>query len=756
MQESNWSVRWKIAMDPRIKALKSTTFRTRRLTRRRIAQIQETVQLLPKNSRRELARTICEHFGWRTPGGGYSEQSALRVLEDLEAVGILKLPPKLKRGGPRGRAVHTPRSDPGPEVSCDLRELGPLSLERVFEREAAEEWTELVDRHHYLGYASPIGQYMRYFIVDASGRRLGCLMFEASGALACRDAWVGWTERQRDAGLNLVARNSRFLVFPWVRVKNLASRSLALAARRLADDWEERWGARPVLAETFVDPEKFDASCYRAANWEMIGRSSGSGSKTPKDVYALPLAPGWRAILKGERKPPKRKQTLDLPPERAEAAAATWQKIVDAVGRLAAEQDREWMRRRRVLDTLLVILFTFRLVLSQGDKGYETVLAELWEQCRKAGIELPQSKPVAASSICRARAKVDESLFVQLNREIVRHAGAGELWNGRRIHAVDGMKVNLPRQLADEGYAIPGGAHYPQGLVSCLYRLDSKMPIDFSLTASTNERLAALAHFDALEPDDVVVFDRGYFSYELLYDLVGRGAHPVFRIQRNSVPAFDRFRDGDRDDATVVVEPGEDALRDLRRKHPGREFGPLRVRLVRYEAGGSEYCLATTLADADRYGVADLSDLYHGRWSIEELYKISKNFIAVDEFHARSERGVRQEAYAHFALIAATRSLAKEGDDLLALMREKGKPRQTVNFKHALALVAANLEELLLAGAVFAAEAAARAAEWILRARSRLRPGRSYPRVSKKPASKWARRRGKKPKVPKAGATQPS
>ena len=182
-------------------------------------------------------------------------------------------------------------------------------------------------------------------------------------------------------------------------------------------------------------------------------------------------------------------------------------------------------------------------------------------------------------------------------------------------------------------------------------------------------------------------------------------AHPVFRIQRNSAPAFDRSGDGDRDDATVVVEPGEDAIRDLRRKHPGREFGPLRVRLVRYEAGGSEYCLATALADADRYGVADLSDLYHGRWSIEELCKISKTFIGVDEYHARSERGVRQETYVHFALIAATRSLEKEGDDLLAQMRKKGKPRRTVNFKSALALAAANLEELLLAGAAFAAEA---------------------------------------------------
>ena len=167
-------------MDPRIEGLKSTTFFGKRLTRRQIALIQETVQLLPKNSRRELARTICEHLSWRLPGGGYREQ---------------------------------------------------LALEPAFGKAAAAEWTELVDRHHYLGYASPIGQYMRCFVVDASGRRLGCLMFEASGALACRDAWIGWTAKQRDAGLSLVARNSRFLVFPWVEVKNLASRSLALAAR---------------------------------------------------------------------------------------------------------------------------------------------------------------------------------------------------------------------------------------------------------------------------------------------------------------------------------------------------------------------------------------------------------------------------------------------------------------------------------------------------------------------------------------------
>ena len=280
------------------------------------------------------------------------------------------------------------------------------------------------------------------------------------------------------------------------------------------------------------------------------------------------------------------------------------------------------------------------------------------------------------------------------------------------------------------------------------------MPIDFSLAADANERAAALAHFDALKPGDVVVFDRGYFSYELLYDLIERGAHPVFRLQRGIVPAFDEFRGGDRDDAILTVAPGPDKLRELRGKHPGRAFGPAEVRLVRYEAGGEEYCLATTLLDAGRYGVADLSDLYHGRWSIEELYKISKNFIEVDDFHTRSERGVRQKLYAHFSLIAATRLFANDGDGLLERLKDEGKPRRTVNFKNALAVVAANLEELLLTRAKALAETVSRMAERILAVRSRLRPGRSHPRRSMRPAGKWSRRRGEKSKVPKAHAAQ--
>ena len=398
------------------------------------------------------------------------------------------------------------------------------------------------------------------------------------------------------------------------------------------------------------------------------------------------------------------------------------------------------MKRRRILDSLIVVLFVFRLVLSRGDKGYATVLAELWGQCRKLGIALPQRDPVAASSICKARAKVHEDLFLDLHREILRRGCADRRWKGHRTFAVDGTRMNLPRPLAEAGYRAPTpGACYPLGLVSCLYRLDTGTPVDFSLSANTDERAAALAHLDALQPGDIVVFDRGYFSFALLYAVVWRGAHPVFRLCRNS--AFDDFIDSDRDDAVVSTVLKRDTRARLRAAFPGRRFDPIDLRLIRCTHEDSEYALATTLADTGKYTLDDLSDLYHGRWDIEELFKTSKAVIAVDEFHSRTERGVRQELYAHFNLIAMTRLLSNRGDGLLEEMRELGKEKMTVNFKNALAIMAANLEELVLLRAAALAETVTWMAERVLAVRSRLRPGRMYPRRSMKPVSKWARKR---------------
>ena len=276
--------------------------------------------------------------------------------------------------------------------------------------------------------------------------------------------------------------------------------------------------------------------------------------------------------------------------------------------------------------------------------------------------------------------------------------------------------------------------------MSCLYRLDTKVPVDFSLSARACERTAALGHLHALEAGDVVVFDRGYFSFEMLHAVIRTGAHPVFRLQANSAADFRDFMAGDGTEAVVAASPGPDARRELARRRPGERFDPVDVRLVRCRTDGDDFNLATTLLDAD-VSADDLGTLYHGRWSIEELYKVSKQTVAVDEFHGRTERGVRQELYAHFNLIAMTRLLSGHGDGLLADMREHGKERQAVNFKNAIAVVAANLEETLLAQVDAVARAVTRMAEGILKVRSRIRPGRKHPRKSMKPVSKWNRRR---------------
>ena len=139
----------------------------------------------------------------------------------------------------------------------------PLALQVVSEKPEIREWNELVDRHHYLGYRRPIGLHLRYFIVDGQGRRLGALMFcYAVKSLPCRDEWIGWQDQKHKKHLDLVVSNNRFLILPWVQVKNLASKSLSMACRRLADDWCHQHAYRPVLIETFVDAQHFDASCY--------------------------------------------------------------------------------------------------------------------------------------------------------------------------------------------------------------------------------------------------------------------------------------------------------------------------------------------------------------------------------------------------------------------------------------------------------------------------------------------------------------
>ena len=485
------------AIDPRIQALKSTTFVGKRLTRRQIADIQQTVALFPQLSRAELASTICEHLGWHTPKGQPRQQLARAVLEALEALQILTLPPKRHRGrGPQKPVTLSARSACQAPIEEPLAALRPLRLELTATAAAVAAWNAWVARHHPLGYRQPLGPHLRYFWRDRHGRLLGCLLFDfAARELACRDRRIGWQGGARRRHLRLVVRNARYLLLPWVRVQHLASHALGLALRQLPGDWHSRHGDRPVLVESYVHPAQHRGTCYRASNWELVGRTRGrkaqgdQAAKPPKDVYLHPLRPDWPRILQGGPAEPRQRAAARPParPQTPDEFTAMWQQILAAVEQVARQHDTTWMRRQRVLNTLLVVLFVFRRVFAPDRQGYAATWQALWDQCRSLRLALPQPRPVSPSAMHSARHKVADETFVRIHRAILRHAPADTprtLWRGHRSFAVDGSKLTLPRPLHEHGYRFPTPAtHYPQGLLSCRFRLRCRRPLDFQLAA---------------------------------------------------------------------------------------------------------------------------------------------------------------------------------------------------------------------------------------------------------------------------------
>lgn len=756
--------------------LASTTFYGKRFTRKQLALIQETVDLFPHLSLREVGHTICEQLKWVTPKGSDKIQSCLTALAQRQARGLLRLPATQPRQArPRPMVAWTPRTAEGDRREGAVTEVLPLRLEVVCRPDQTALWNEYVDRYHYLGYRRPIGCTVRYFIRSApSGEPLGCLAFSASAvrALACRDAWIGWSVKQRARRLNWVVTNTRFLIFPWVRLNGLASKSLSMAAGQLADDWEAIHGYRPVLLETFVDTSRYTGTCYRAANWQPLGHTAGkqwtdAGHReevTRKAVLVYPLTKTYREVLTQALPAPRKRgtrthTTARVIDARTDALSSAWLRVMDVLLRVAADADAVWRRRERVIHSLLLILFVFRLVFSKNRQGYGTTLQELWEQCRRLGFPLPQPQPVAASAICQARKKLPASVFQVLNTRILETANAlaADPWKGHRVFAVDGTKINLPPELINWAYPLPAqSSSYPQGLVSCLYHLRSRIPVDFDLSPRANERVMALRHLAGLQPTDVVVYDRGYFSYEMLYRHADRGLECIYRLATNSYPEIEAFFASADEERLVSLLPVPKRQHELLVEHPDLVFRPLALRLVKYVVGPTTVVLGVTLLDKEKYPRADLAALYHGRWGIEELYKISKVLVDVEDFHAKTEQGVKQELFAHFGIVTLRRLFtndleaslahATNGQDAVpdgppssptSSSAAPGAGDYRINFKNALVTIARHAEALFVRPVGFVKDTVRTILRSLSACRQKVRPHRSYKRQSNKPIKKW-------------------
>ena len=256
--------------------------------------------------RAEIARRVCRTLEWTDAMGRPKLMSARVGLLRLHRAGLIELPPPSGSNG-NGRPLKRGPARWPEEVPLagSVEQLRGLRLSPVSDLAASRLWNGLIDRYHYLGYTPLPGAQLRYLIESDQGP-LGALGFGAAAwKVAARDRWIGWQREAREAHLGRVLNNARFVLLPWVRIKNLASKVLSLAATRVWYDFPARYGEQVVLLETFVEQPRHQGTCYRAANWQCLGETAGRGKldrhhRAPlprKAIYVYPLTAHFRAAL---------------------------------------------------------------------------------------------------------------------------------------------------------------------------------------------------------------------------------------------------------------------------------------------------------------------------------------------------------------------------------------------------------------------------------------------------------------------------
>lgn len=275
------------------------------------SQLETIRSIIAENydrGRSAISHILCEHWSWRQENGLLKERACRVLLLNLEKKGELELPPRLKEN------FRFPRKAPADVISYDSSEIegtisnfGSLTIKMVRRSPDEALWDHLVDKFHYLARPWIVGSYLKY-IAYIESRPVACLGWgSAAWKVACRDRMIGWDLDARQSNLHKVVNNVRFLILPWVRIEHLASKVLAANIRALRRDWQDFYNSPVVLLETFVDTQRFAGTCYRAANWKCVGKTSGRGkydwrhqaSGTVKAVFVYPLGNDFREALNG-------------------------------------------------------------------------------------------------------------------------------------------------------------------------------------------------------------------------------------------------------------------------------------------------------------------------------------------------------------------------------------------------------------------------------------------------------------------------
>ena len=273
------------------------------------AQEMEQIRFLiaedKTRSRAELSRLTCQTLNWLKPDGGLKDMSARVAMLRMQDDGLIQLPaPRCKRPDPSVRL--TKQTESKDKIEQAAGQLSPLRFERVVHKAQSRLWNEYIQRYHYLGHKLLPGAQLRY-IVYSQDNIIALLGFGAAAwQTAPRDKYIGWTHEQRKKNLHLIVNNARFLILPWIKSHNLASMILSKVSKILPAHWHEQYGYYPVLLETFVEKPRFEGTCYKAANWELLGQTKGRGKLGPagkqsvpiKDLLVYPLTKYFRSLLR--------------------------------------------------------------------------------------------------------------------------------------------------------------------------------------------------------------------------------------------------------------------------------------------------------------------------------------------------------------------------------------------------------------------------------------------------------------------------
>jgi len=282
-------------------------YRGRTITDADVVFIRDLIAAHPTASRRALSQKLCEAWNWVQPNGALRDMVCRGLMLALHRAGDITLPPHRRR--PPNPLARRTRPAPAVLDTTPLRSaldtVRPLTLRQV--RRTSEEplFNSLLEQHHYLGYTQPVGEHLKY-LISADRVPVACMAWSSAPRhLGCRDRFIGWSPAARRQNIRFLAYNLRFLILPWVTVPHLASHLLGRMARTLSQDWEQIYGHPVYFLETFVDPQRFGGTCYRAANWIFLGRTTGRGkddlthrpNRPIKEVLGYPLCRRFRHVL---------------------------------------------------------------------------------------------------------------------------------------------------------------------------------------------------------------------------------------------------------------------------------------------------------------------------------------------------------------------------------------------------------------------------------------------------------------------------